>query len=354
MTAHANSHKIVIVGGVPKPIGGVTAFIHRLINYCPGSFKAVWDLYPSRDKVKTPVEFIQITHGVLGLIWRCAFSHQQIILFNFSGARSLLALAFIPKRSNRWGLILHNGELAAGRLSPYARMAMKAGLRKIDVLGVLSHRQCEFYASMDYPMAKQCNVKSYIPLIRPSQETVAERSPSDLLAWKQEGKRIFIISGYPTKIYQHLEVIKIFKEIADSVDPCVRLGIFLYGDDSDGILDDIKNQVLNSFFAKLYWDASEEVFCSALSLASGYIRMNTVDSFGIAVADAISFSIPVIATDVCERQRGAFIVAPNDFSALKIFILHTTNYSVKEVGAFPEDGLSNFLESLQDSQRVLS
>jgi hypothetical protein len=74
--------------------------------------------------------------------------------------------------------------------------------------------------------------------------------------------------------------------------------------------------------------------------------MNTADSFGIAVADAVGFGTPTIASNVCERYRGAKTIQSNDFEGLKNYLLTAERQSSGHLDNQGENGIINFLERL--------
>ena len=59
-------------------------------------------------------------------------------------------------------------------------------------------------------------------------------------------------------------------------------------------------------------ELSQIDFLALLANSDLYIRPNFIDSYGIAVADAISFSVPAIASDVCERASGSTLFKCGD------------------------------------------
>lgn len=314
--------KITIVGGIPRPVGGVTTFIHRLVDLYPAMIGNVLDLYPEPDKQKISVKHQVVPKGsLIWLFWYFFLNVRGAVYFNFSGPRGLLALALLPKLGkSRWSLTLHNGELVQPRNGSLVGYLMKRGLQKCDLLGVISEKQKNFYLGSGVNSNRIVMISTFVPRDWAAVTAPSESELPEYVSWLQEGCKIFVVSGYPTKIYQHIEILEIFKELKKSGEDTIRLALFLYGSDSDGLLTQIRQDVFESNCAHLYWATGEDQFLSALKLSSGYIRMNRVDSFGIAVADAISLNVPVLATNVCERHPGAILVTPDDFDGVRTFI----------------------------------
>jgi len=53
--------------------------------------------------------------------------------------------------------------------------------------------------------------------------------------------------------------------------------------------------------------------------------MNSADSFGLAVAEAIDSGLNVIATNVCERYPGTYLIEVDDFVYLRKALRHYLN-----------------------------
>jgi hypothetical protein len=72
-----------------------------------------------------------------------------------------------------------------------------------------------------------------------------------------------------------------------------------------------------------------------------YVRMNTVDSMGIAVCDALHLGVRVIASDVCDRPKGTVLFSNGD----KLEFFNTLNRELDGVAqgtATPQCDLSEF------------
>jgi glycosyltransferase involved in cell wall biosynthesis len=321
------SEKIIIVGGVPDPVGGVTTFIYRLAKRECSRIAGVFDMYYGKSKKDiTPVDYIYAPRFSTLRLFIFLFLNKRDVYFNFSGVMGLVLLLLLPKREQgNWFLTLHNGGLEKHtQRSAILIFLAKLGARRVDRFGYLSTSQERAYASLGVESNRLVRIESFIPV---NQSDVDEVDPflfPEIQSFIKNETPYFVISGYPTKIYQHLEVLSMFERLwSEGVN--VGLVAFLYGDDSDDIYSSIIERFSDNEGAVLYWGKDSESFLSVLKTAAGYLRMNTVDSFGVAVAEAVSLGVPCIATNVCERYDGARIVEVGDFEALSDFILQCNN-----------------------------
>ena len=237
---YSSMQKISVLGGLPNPVGGVTGYIYRLVNKHPELIDGVIDLYPHQHKEK-----ISMTHKIftfpmlIRLFFYFLLKQRGAVYFNFSGAKGLLIIALIPKITKRkWALTLHNGNLQLSN-NKIVRSLMKRGLHKLDLIGVLSEKQKLFYTDLGVDPIRLKVISTYInPKIdwQPDRYTAHLQT---LIDWKKEGCTLFVINGFPTKIYQHLEVIDLFQELWDQGHRSLRLAVFLYGMDHDQLLTSI-------------------------------------------------------------------------------------------------------------------
>jgi len=317
------SCRLVVVGGIPEPVGGVTTFIYRLARMDSRRIESVFDMYPGKNKKNiAPVKCILAPRFSVFYLFRFLLSNRIDVYFNFSGAMGLVLLLLLPKLHQvNWFLTLHNGGIEnriqnSRMLYWLARM----GARRVDRFGYLSTSQERAYASLGVESNRLVRIESFIPV---NQSDVDEVDPflfPEIQSFIKSETPYFVISGYPTKIYQHLEVLDRFERLWNA-GVNVKLIGFFYGDDSDGLLEIIKIRFEKSDNAFFYWGVDSEKFLSVLSKASGYLRMNTVDSYGVAVAEAVTLGVPCVATDVCERFPGAYIVSPDDMDGAVGFLL---------------------------------
>jgi Glycosyl transferases group 1 len=313
-----NTRKVTLIGGVPEPIGGITNFLFRLIQSKPSKFLKIIDPYVGAVKQSVPIPHIRLRIGILGLLLESFRISNESVIFNFSSWRSLIFLAILPRRSNHWSLILYHGKMKKSIWQILLKPILKIALNKFSTVGVLSDEQFDFYEKYGGKELAKIPLSFYLPCKSPVLTDDLSLVLNRILNWKLEGVRVFLSSGYPTLIYQHEKIIDSFKRLQGEK---IALALFLYGEDSDGILNRIKKNIVGVDNIFIYWAQPESVFMAALSMANGYIRMNTVDSFGVAVADAVNLGVPVIATNVCPRYPGAICISPDDDESLRDFIL---------------------------------
>lgn len=330
--------KYIIVGGLPSPIGGVTTFLRRMMHWDADQIDLFIDFYPGEkhDLPKEASDKTVFLHSkwsmFFWIFWHAKRTRNRFVLFNFSTARALLALALLRKPATaKWKLILHHGTMATSG-AIFTRLARRA-LAKMDFIYALSDHQVQFFLSMGVSPAKIQKAISYYPPVPIDDNPTALAS---LSAIRASHSTVLVMSGYPTDIYNFQIAID---QVVSGARPRTSLVIFLYGQ------GDLREPIVALGRAHaditVFEDMPESFFNTFLKNADGLLRLNKVDSFGIAVADAVSFGVPVVATDVCQRYLGARLI---NLAALqkKPELLLDTLFSKDPIAASVSQQVSQF------------
>lgn len=304
---------VLVVGGLPEPIGGVTSFIYRLAenNY----INVIADLYPSEKKERPESysgEVFFFRSALHFFFWFFRYKKLlksiDIVHFNFSTPVSLLLPFFLPKRAKQFHLMLHHGSLQ----SRYPSLLVRLIFKKFNRIYALSSEQYLFYTDIGAPAEKVVRTSSYVPSTIPSIESV---DANFLSVFKEvvSDDSYYVISGNCTRAYNHHWAIDLFCRVELNK----KLLIFLYGFFDQQYFDLLKLKASVNPRIKIFVNVDAKSFDYALSRCSLYLRPTVKDSFGIAVADAVSFGVPVLASDVCDRYPGVFLFTPSSYQSFK-------------------------------------
>lgn len=312
---------ITIVGGLPEPIGGVTTFVMRLALHLAsqaGRAVEVLDLYPRERKIPVPVELrhtVAPSGRILKLVWLVRnLLGKSTVHFNFSTPTSLYLFLILPKWRSRWILTLHHGHLADYD-SSLLRFLWPLLARRFDHIVALSTLQHRYYLERGIPADRLLSSGSYI---RPhaSPATPAEDVVNTLRELRAAYQTIVFASGSPTRAYRHRELIAAFNRAAAGRSACLLLCI--YGEDSENLSKTIRQDACHATAKVHLVGALDEVsFNYLLQHCDIYVRANSVDSCGIALFDAMSFGVRVLASDVCRRPIGATLFQTGNYAELE-------------------------------------
>ncbi|MEZ9254112.1 hypothetical protein AB4139_12450 [Vibrio cyclitrophicus] len=301
-----------------KEVGGVTTFTYNFAMKFKGSNLKVIDFYPAqRKKIPEGVSYKLLKGNVLSRllnIFIFCFKCEGNYIFNFSSIRSLLFMAVLPKRKDtKWIAIFHNGdqEKNYNRMSAIERIVLRYCFNKIDVLGYLSEKQLEFFKQ--FKLSELQRVSPYIAKTIKTKKNIGNRELPVVPN--------ILITGFPTKIYRLSETIDMISELT-GLGYAFNLNVCLYGFDNEGLRTEILEKISSNNNVFLHEHLDESEFNNLLDKTDIYLRLNSVDSFGLVVAEAIEKDIIVISTDVCERYPGALLVKKDDFNLVSDEVLY--------------------------------
>ena len=229
---------VTIIGGLPKPIGGVTTFVRRLVCSEPRRFAAIVDFYSVPDKDIPPV-FLgdYYAFSKIGFFVRfCFFSawRNRNCFFNFSRTFSLLFFLLWRKGEGECRLLLHHGDLQS-RLPKFVLCKI---FRKFDVIYYLNESQKQFYDEVGVGL-NLVETKSYVPprLLAPIDEVVELVSN-----FRSRYEFVYVCSGFPRDYYNLRWCIEAVSAYSDSC-----LLVFLYGD------GELKSEFMDLVADNIWW-----------------------------------------------------------------------------------------------------
>lgn len=314
-----------LIGTVPRPSGGVAQHVWRLAMRMAPFGCRVLDIHPAESKYPMP----NVDHacspwlGLAKAAWlygKLLSSAARVAHFHFSSTRAFgLGRCWIPRnrRSQVRILTLHHGNLhdLHRRLNNCTRRIAAASIRRFDRIIALSDLQHEFYTNMlQVPVDRLVRAGSFLSL----PPSALDRCTT-LGAVIPHGNRqdvSLVASGYVVPYYRHEESIRLVDRLRERCD--ARLTLCLYGPREDHeYLKLIQTLAAARPHVSLRFDLDLPEFLPILAEADVYLRPNTVDSYGIAVGDAISLGVPVVASDVCDRYPGTTLFPVGDYDAFE-------------------------------------
>ena len=333
MPAILPPHQIDLIGTIPRPSGGVSQHVWRLAMRLSRLGCRVLDLTPGSEKYPMP----HVAHEcsprswMLKALWlnhKINRSSAAVAHYHFSTTRAVSFGAWwmsARRRGQLRVLTLHHGQLLERhrRLNPAARRLAEASIRRFDRIIVLSMLQHEFYMDVvRVPVEQLVRTTSNIRL--PNATLIRQQAMSRTPTSGAKPELTFVASGGIARYYRHEDAIRLVKQMRRQCD--ARLTLCLYGPRNDqSYLRQLQELSHDLPFVTLRFDLDLPEFVSILSAADLYLRPNTVDSYGLAVADALSLGVPAIASDVCDRCPGAVLFPAGNYDAFEQAVERVVN-----------------------------
>lgn len=331
---------VLVFGPTPEPRGGVSSFIQDLFYDNKNIIESVIDIYDGDKEDSSELYFRPkgcLATKILKSYLFMLVKPGKLLYLNFSTYRSLPLIILFSLSGRKTYFTLHNGEM--GKDDSRSRLFMSLlRLRGVIPIALSDHQEYKF---LDFGFRKVRKLDLYLgKTVAPAVERI-----STVFDSVEEVKKIkFLISGYPTKIYQHLEFVSGF---INRILPFynVELHCCVYGPSEEDIESRLRSVARAEERVFLYQNFPRSAFINFLNEIDVYVRPSLVDSYGLVVREALDLGKIVLASDVCRRSPGAYLFDPQNFDHL--FDCIEALLSKKDIGlkcAEPAQGFIHFSE----------
>lgn len=275
--------KILIIGKIPPPIGGVTIHVSRLLNTLEAKG---FNRYVFLDLAKAPV--LDIVRAVL----RYPVTHLHT-----SHAYLQLLLAILCAISHKKLIITYHGNL--GRYNTLKNMAISLSCR-MCYLPIVQNEESLAKAIRLNPNA--ILISSYIPLIEeiPFNHEFENR----LIRFRQQYNYIFCTNASNLtfdkdgkETYGISELIQKFTGMPEAL---------LIVSDPSGTYSDYMGSKME-LPSNVCILSSEEAFNRILRYADAFIRNSTTDGDSISIHEALAAGVVVFASNVVSRPAKCIV-----------------------------------------------
>lgn len=320
-----NIRKVYFYGRFPakNEVGGVTTFTYDVANTMNKKTTYFIDMWNTAKKiVPNNVGYSVINRkSILGIlkIFFLMMRPKTTHFFNFSNSFVVIFFCFLPKfYAQKWVVIFHNGEQEKSYTNrgKFLKLLFRIGINRFDRIGYISELQNKFFTKV---------YKGKLMKISPLIKT--DRNIKNIKDNKNS-RFIILLSGFPSDIYRLLETLDIIKDV-NSKGIKIYVNICIYGEANlspiENLTDEIERFAKENSWVNLFSHIDRDAFFSVMLNSSIYLRMNSEDSFGLVVAEAIQHGIPVIATNVCERYPGTHLIEKDNFNFLKKVLVGIVN-----------------------------
>ena len=354
--------RVLIVGPLPPPIGGVSSHIAGLANLLVSNSLncTVIDSYPAKgDKIKIE----GITHTtcgghfrylkVISVLCRTNKRKNEVIHFHFSSiiGKILPLSLLLPKFKRKFFLTVHHGNQTQifNESNWLLKLLAKLVLGRMDMVFALSQAQLEFFLSIGIPQKKILlwRVPALLPIV--SNEELLPKSIHNLHPVENGGPlSILLTSGYSNEHYQFEDCLKLLNK-ASALFPCCLIVCFYGISQNKKYEEQLRNKLSQYSNVFIVEALPPSGFHALLSRASIYLRPSKVDSYGLAITEALNLDIPCVASDICERDDRCITYPLGDYEkfeqkSLNILTLGRQLKYRQSIEALQTDGLKVIID----------
>lgn len=280
-----SNRKIIIIGTLPPPIGGVSIYNQRLFDYL-------------QKEEHIDVEFIDYKRKTIFEVLKAVFGHK-IIYLNCSSSSFKLLLAVVSRLFNKKFVVTFHGNME--RHSRSVNFIDKLVL-KLSTLTIVLNKQ-------SFAFAKGYTNKLFLgtSFIPPSHKEELSPEIKNLLIKCRENYKVICSSNahnlsidkFGNEIYQVRFLLDIFTELPDC---CIILS------DPSGMYSNYLEQhkvviPINVFIIKI-----THSYFELLRHIDVMLRITTTDGDSISVREALYLNKVVIASNSVDRPTGVIPV----------------------------------------------
>jgi glycosyltransferase involved in cell wall biosynthesis len=305
----------VVLCGLPKPYGGVTIFNGDLVEMLlqHESKVVVFDQNHGAKEERFEAVDIRVCWSqkrifyhlwvTTSLLW----TKSDRVILHTTNTFGLLRLVVPIALRVPCTIFFHNGEVERAGTSKITRRLLCWLMRFVDRAFVMSQKQFNDLAEKGYPLS---NVNRIIPVLQAPNEAKVKPDLRD------EQPAIIVACGYEMRLYNFEFAVRLVQELPGAV-----LHLYLYGQDVDaGYLNELRAIDTHGKLS-VFRNQNRMTFQAALHEARLFVRPNHIDSFGVAVAEALQLGTPAVASDVCNRAMGALVFPAGDYDAFRAMSL---------------------------------
>ena len=280
-----SNNKIIIIGTLPPPIGGVSIYNQRLYDFL-------------QNEEDTEVDFIDYKRKGLADIVGAIIGHS-IIYLNCSSASFKFFVTLIAALFGKKTVVTFHGSMS--RHSGIADILDKLVLRLASLSIVLNKRS--FDHAVKYTR-KVFHGTAFIPPIK--QETLNNDIKTFLAHCREKYKLICSCNAHNVsfdnagnEIYQVKFLLEIFRELPDC---CIILS------DPSGMYSSYLEKQKASLPSNVFIIKETHSYFELLKETDVMLRITTTDGDSISVREALYLHKTVIASNVVDRPAGVITV----------------------------------------------
>lgn len=280
-----SNNKIIIIGTLPPPIGGVSIYNKRLYDYL-------------QNNELVDADFIDYKRNEISQVLS-AVMHHKIIYLNCSSSRFKIFLAIISRFFNKKFIVTFHGNLERHQWSVNLLDKM---ILKLATLTIVLNRQ-----SLDYALRYSRKVLLGTAFIPPSVKEELSPEVRDLvLSCRKKYKVVCASNAHNVsfdksgnEIYQVRFLLDLFSQLSDCCiilsDPSGMYSNYLKQHNVDIPRNVLVIKITHSFF-------------ELLKETDVMLRITTTDGDSISVREALYLNKIVIASNVVDRPPGTIVV----------------------------------------------
>ena len=293
--------KLLLIGKIPLPIGGVTVHVSRLMDHL--------------NEIKYEYMFYNLHRGISKDLMIAMFKVKRIHLHT-SNAYLRLFLTVVAKFSRSELILTLHGDL--GRYNKLTNFIDILTLKWCSIPILLNDRSYKFAYTIN---SNSKQISAFLPPLR------TRPLPNDTLEDLKlfcDGRKILCTNAYDLSFDKHGQEIY---GLSTLLNACAQQNEYaLVISEPTGHYYEFIKANYNHLLNQAFWLNFPHDFYEILKLAAAFVRNTTTDGDAISVREALHLRIVTLATGVVDRPEGV-IVYEDVQEIFKVLKTEPTRYS---------------------------
>lgn len=315
--------KIVLIGTYPPPYGGISVHIKRIKQYLEGSGVEVV-VYNESKKESANIKVIK---RYISFIFIIPFIKGDIFHFHTLNKKIRILLGFYKMLGKKIILTIH-GESLNEQINDsnfFVKTLLIRSLKKIDKIICVNPKNRNELLELGFNQYRIVNIPSYIHPIEEKNDI--DNIPKEI--WDFMKKAEFLISANGCIRFHNNEDLYGFDMLVDLISElnysnieakllvCI-LDVEGQSDEERSYYNNIKKSIQELKLGEKikFYEVKDSEFYPILKKSKLFIRPTNTDGYGVSIAEAIYYSVPAIASDVCVRPQGTILFKARDKKSL--------------------------------------
>jgi len=337
-----NKLKILLIGTLPPPYGGITVHIERLYNiYLKSEINCTVlninnKISSITKKNKNVITLkgvqIKILLKMINILYRfngdiIHFHVSAMNKFSYIGIILIKISSHIPKI-----ITLHSGSFIDNykKSNNIKKFFVRKILYNCSHIIVVNTEQFDFLTKkIGIGKNKISLIPAFLPPLYP--DNVIEKSiENKFLELKKNVDKIAIVAGFIMPLYGFHYVLDVFKKLKKQG---IKLGLvfIFYTKENKNYKKFLFNYIQKLPDILIFKNLSPANFSQILKLTDIFIRPSTYDGDSVALREAIYFKKQIIASDCTKRPKGTVIFKnknEDDFEKKLLKIINNKNMGI--------------------------
>ncbi|MED5015709.1 glycosyltransferase family 4 protein [Paenibacillus chibensis] len=341
--------KLVMVGPVPPPLGGISIHIRRLSERLRAEgMECV--IYNEANRADDALQ-AQPIGSYKKLLLLLPFIRGDLFHFHSIDARIRMLLGAYKAFGKKIVLTIHGDSLALqlNQARPLARSLLLGSLKRLDYIVCVNEATTRMLLEFGFEPSRVGTIPAYIHPVERSADAL--KIPAEVHRFMAGEDFLISANGFVRlmeqgDLYGLDLLVELMRTLSDQGLPArllfAMLGASEQSPDERAYYGLIQQRVRAYGLSDnvYFYEASDTEFYPILQESSLFIRPTRLDGYGVSIAEALHYQVPAIASDVCKRPEGTLLFRSGDLQELVLRVRET----MQEYGRCKREAVSRMVD----------